>query len=322
VGILTDIPATNGRVFTENVSKPDPYLPKGPEKAPSRTKQAFLENFNTLGLAAVVAGAFAFLTPVPVIGAVVLEAIYLLFVPDSKWYKERIGARYDAEVLARREKLKQNVFPQLSDDIQARFGRLETARSQINGQSFEGARWFREVIRKLDYLMEKFLLFATKEVQFKSYLLTVLSEAEALGTGGPPPPPSRYGPSKREPRSDIEAENWAKSTVSVIQDRYQAEADSIDEMLLKDDNLHNQAVLDKRKDILLRRKMYVSQIGDIMTNLTHQLRLIEDTFGLINDEIRARSPEQVLADIEDVVDSTDVLTEALQEVAPFEEMKA
>ena len=28
---------------------------------------------------------------------------------------------------------------------------------------------------------------------------------------------------------------------------------------------------------------------------------MEDTFGLINDEIRARSPEQVLADIEDVV---------------------
>jgi hypothetical protein len=302
------------------VSKPDPYLPKGPDKAPSRTKQAFLENFNTLGLAGVVAASFALLTPIPILGAVVLEAVYLLFVPDSKWYRDRIGARYDSEVAERREKLKQNVFPQLSEDIRNRFARLETARQQINGQSFEGAKWFREVIRKLDYLMEKFLLFATKEVQFKNYLLTVLSEAEALGTGGPPTPP-RFGLRQRDPRSDIEAETWAKSTVNVIQERYQAEADSIDKMLTQDENLHNQAVLDKRKDILLRRKMYVSQIGDIMTNLTHQLRLIEDTFGLINDEIRARSPEQVLADIEDVVDSTDVLTEALQEVAPFEEMK-
>jgi hypothetical protein len=47
---------------------------------------------------------------------------------------------------------------------------------------------------------------------------------------------------------------------------------------------------------------------------------MEDTFGLINDEIRARSPEQVLADIEDVVNQTDNLTETLQEVSPFDQM--
>lgn len=46
---------------------------------------------------------------------------------------------------------------------------------------------------------------------------------------------------------------------------------------------------------------------------------MEDTFGLINDEIRARSPEQMLADIDDVVLQTDSLTEALQEVAPFDQ---
>jgi len=92
-------------------------------------------------------------------------------------------------------------------------------------------------------------------------------------------------------------------------------------MLKKDENLHNQAVLEKRKDILTRRREYVSQIGEILTNLNHQLHLMEDTFGLINDEIRARSPEQVLADIEDVVFQTDSLTEALQEVSPFDQMQ-
>ena len=41
----------------------------------------------------------------------------------------------------------------------------------------------------------------------------------------------------------------------------------------------------------------------------------EDTFGLINDEIRARSPEQILADIEEVVVATDTMSTALEEVA-------
>lgn len=49
---------------------------------------------------------------------------------------------------------------------------------------------------------------------------------------------------------------------------------------------------------------------------------MEDTFGMINDEIRARSPEQVLADIEDVVFQTNAMTSALEEVAPFEQMVA
>jgi hypothetical protein len=70
----------------------------------------------------------------------------------------------------------------------------------------------------------------------------------------------------------------------------------------------------------MRRRQYVSQIGEILSNLNMQLHLMEDTFGLINDEIRARSPEQVLADIDDVVNQTDNLTETLQEVSPFDQM--
>ena len=61
-------------------------------------------------------------------------------------------------------------------------------------------------------------------------------------------------------------------------------------------------------------------MGKILINLNHQLRLLEDTFGLINDELRARSPEQVLADIEDVVWQTNSMTTLLEEVAPFEQM--
>jgi len=289
----------------------------------NRTLEAFKESYNTIGVAALVAASAALLTPVPLLIGVVAEAVYLLFVPDSKWYLSRLDVRYDKEVIQRREKLKQEICPTLPQSVLARFSRLEAMRNQIGGQTFEGKKWFREVLRKLDYLMEKFLLFASKQVQFQTYLRSVLEETDngPAVAPSPPPVPSQYKRviRRNDPSGELD-EAWIQETVKTIQGRYTSEIESIDTLLKKDENLHNQAVLDKRKDILNRRWQYVGQIGEILTNLNHQLHLMEDTFGLINDEIRARSPEQVLADIEDVVYQTDNLTETLQEVSPFDQM--
>ena len=287
----------------------------------NRYLEAFKESYNAVGLASLVAVSAALLNPVPLLAGLVAETIYLLFVPDSKWYTDRLSVRYDKEVVARREKLKQEIGPTLPSTVMARFSRLESMRNQIGSQTFEGKKWFREVLRKLDYLMEKFLLFASKQVQFQTYLRSVLEETDSGSVVTPPPMPTpiRKMIRRPDPTGEID-EKWILSTVATIQERYTQEIDGIDELIKKDENLHNQAVLDKRKDILNRRRQYVSQIGEILTNLNHQLHLMEDTFGLINDEIRARSPEQVLADIEDVVFQTDSLTEALQEVSPFDQM--
>jgi hypothetical protein len=278
--------------------------------------EAFKESYNTIGLAAAVALSAATLNPLPLLGAVVLEAAYLLFVPDSKWYDARLSTRYDKAVIERRKKLADQVFPSLSLNIRGRFGRLETVRDQIGGPMFEGKRWFQEVLRKLDYLMEKFLLFASKQVQFEDYLRSVLEEVERSDKSRPP----RKLTQSDEPRAEAADEAWVKRTVARIQTKYDADIEAIRESLPGEENLHNQAVLEKRKDILMRRKQYVERIGEILINLTYQLQLIEDTFGLINDEIRARSPEQVLVDIEDVVSQSDSLSETLQEVSPFEQM--
>ena len=287
----------------------------------SRYKEAFKESYNVIGLAGLFAVSAATLNPLPLLVGLVAETVYLLFMPDSKWYMDRLATRYDQEVVARREKLKLEVGPTLPPSVMARFSRLETMRNQIGSQTFEGKKWFREVLRKLDYLMEKFLLFASKQVQFQTYLRSVLDETDP---GTVVAPPQNNGPIRRVVRradpSGEGDEEWILATVETIQQRYSDEVDGIDGLLKKDENLHNQAVLDKRKEVLTRRRQYVSQIGEILTNLNHQLHLMEDTFGLINDEIRARSPEQVLADIEDVVYQTDNLTETLQEVSPFDQM--
>jgi hypothetical protein len=287
----------------------------------NRYLEAFKENFNVIPLAGLFVVSAATFNPLPILAGLVVETVYLLFMPDSKWYMDRLATRYDKEVIERREKLKQQVGPTLSAEVMARFSRLETMRNQIGSQTFEGKKWFREVLRKLDYLMEKFLLFASKQVQFQTYLRSVYEETDPGTVTKPAALPNQIQKVvRRVDPSGVLDEDYILSTVDTIQKRYSDEIDGIDDLLKKDENLHNQAVLDKRKEVLMRRRQYVSQIGEILSNLNHQLHLMEDTFGLINDEIRARSPEQVLADIEDVVNQTDNLTETLQEVSPFDQM--
>lgn len=276
--------------------------------------EAFKENFNTVGLAAAVALSAATLNPLPILGAIIAEAAYLLFVPDSKWYDARLSARYDQEVIRRRKELEAKVFPSLSKNVRDRFARLEALRDQVGANLFTGKRWFQEVLRKLDYLMEKFLLFASKQVQFEEYLRSVLDECERTDASRPPKNRNSQPDSISTPADAA----WVKRTVARIQELYAAQIDSIGQSLPGEENLHNQAVLDKRSEILSRRKDYVARIGETLVNLDQQLKLIEDTFGLINDEIRARSPEQVMVDIEDVVSQSDNLSDALQEISPFD----
>jgi|GEM_PF-2113399 len=49
--------------------------------------------------------------------------------------------------------------------------------------------------------------------------------------------------------------------------------------------------------------------------------LLEDTFGLINDEMFARKPEEeILADIEDVISQTDSMARVLTEMSANEQI--
>ena len=269
----------------------------------SRTAQAFLEGYNTIALASTVTLAAITGSPLPILAGVLLEAAYLLFVPDSKWYQNRLIAKYDAEVVERRQKLQSQVFPMLEDETRQRFARLRNMRDQIERDSPADGRWYREVIRKLDYLLEKFLIFASKDVEFERYMGEVYDEVGSKG--------------RILARSRANDETWVRQVVDRIQEGYDHEIGEVDGKLETEENMHNVAVLKKRAEVLGRRKQYVVSIGEILVNLKFQLHLIEDSFGLINDEIRARSPEQVLADIEDVVVKTDSLTEALQEISPF-----
>ncbi|RYG55172.1 hypothetical protein EON80_31015, partial [bacterium] len=144
----------------------------------NRYLAAFQENYNVLGLASSVAISAALLNPLPLLVGLVAEAAYLIFVPDSNWYIAHLSRRDDAEVQARRDELKAKTLPLLRPQLQNRFARLEVSRQEIDQQAASDATWMRQVLRKLDFLLEKFLQFAVKEEQFRAYLQEARDEVE------------------------------------------------------------------------------------------------------------------------------------------------
>ncbi len=297
-----------------------------PPQKPSNVGTAFQEGGNIVSLAGLFALSAATLNPLPLLVGLIAEAVYLLFVPDSKWYKDRLETKYDKEVADRRAKLKERVFPHLSNGEISRFNRLEKQRGTISPTDGDKP-YYRDVLRKLDYLLEKFLLFAEKRHEFHSYIESILEEVRSAEPVFEIESGVKSGKKKRvkigespviddSQRSDY----WVLGAVEEIQGSYAEDIEQLHARLSIEQNLHNKALFDKRIEIVGRRSQYVSRIGEILSNLSHQMQLMEDTFGLISDEIRARSPEQILADIDHVVNQSDNLSDSLRELAPFDEM--
>ncbi|PQV64163.1 hypothetical protein B1R32_1067 [Abditibacterium utsteinense] len=296
----------------------------------NRYLAALQENYNLLGLAATASAFMAVGNPLLLVAGVVAEAAYLIFVPDSNWYSSHLSRRDDAKIQARRDELKAKSLPLLRPQLQTRFERLEAVRREIDGQAVSDAIWLREILRKLDFLLEKFLQFAMKEEQFRAYLAEARNEVEAQSR-----PPRRETREKWDsrmrqengfspPTSSFSAASDANlgESVSIVQSAYDREIALIQADFEAETDADTRPILEKRLEVLRRRREFIGKIGKIVANLGHQLALLEDTFGLISDELLARPPEQVLADIEDVVSQTNTMTQVLEELAPYERMLA
>ena len=276
----------------------------------NRYLSALGESYNVLGLAGLAAISAATLSPLPLLAGLVLEAAYLIFVPDTKWYEKRLARRYDDEILARREQVKNQTLPQLRPSLQTRFEKLEAMRAQIDRQAAGDAVWMREVLRKLDFLLEKFLQFALKDEQFRTYLYETRRESET----------SRNLRLNANARPLEPTDRWLRETVDYLQNDYATDISGVESQFQGESDENTKAILTKRLEVLKRRRDFIGRIGKIVVNLSQQLSLLEDTFGLISDELLARPPEQVLGDIEDVVSQTNTMTQVLEELAPYERM--
>ncbi len=289
----------------------------------SRLAQAFQEPANLVGLAGTLALASILLTPLPLLCAVVAEAAYLLFVPDTAWFTKRMESRFDAEVRNHREQLKNKVFPNVRDEIKERFGWLEDARMQIEQTSGIKDTWFREALRKLDFLLEKYLQFAERETEFLAYLFSLLREAYSDMSRDEIrelPRIAAYRDQGMQPLDQKLTQQDVQDLVQTIQRHYELQIDSMTAQMDAETVMATKEILTKRKEVLTRRRDFIIRLSDMMVNLRHQMELIAETFGLINDEMRARSPEQVLADIDQVVMQATSLTDALDDLTPSDQV--
>ncbi len=282
-----------------------------------------------MSLAGAVALSAALLNPLPILLGLAAEAAYLLFVPDSQWYNRRLKSKFDNEVTDRLNALRDQVFPQIHHSVQEQFGKLQSARNQIGLQSRNEETWFREALRKLDFLMEKHLQFAQKEAQFISYMGSLVDGAYeemtidekrsldkiASSTAMDPP-----GNSETSRYLIMPSEKWNNNVAAVLVSYYEREVNELKTRSETEQVFATKSILEKRADILGRRRDFVTRIVEILNNLRHQMQLMNDTFGLINDEIRARSPEQVLADIDEVVMTSNSLIEAIDSVTPIDQL--
>ncbi len=294
--------------------------------ARSRYAAAFHEPANYVGLASLVALSAALLNPLPLLAGVVAEVAYLLFVPDTNWFTNRLDAKFDAEVKAHRQALKSKIFPKVREEVSTRFLWLEQARAQIEQTSDVKDKWFREALRKLDFLLEKYLEFGDREAEFLNYLFSLIREANSSMSQDEirrlPPVVRLQNSAPASPANMAITPTDVKRMIESIQSHYEEEIQSLATQLETETVLATKDILTKRKEVLSRRREFILRLSDMLVNLRHQMELIAETFGLINDEMRARSPEQVLADIDEVVLQATSLTDALDMVTPADQVVA
>jgi hypothetical protein len=271
---------------------------------------AFKDLINWIGTGVIVAGGFLLgrpeLIPLVWLG---YEAIYLLVVPSSPWYERRLSRRFESQVARGRQELRQQWLPKLLPEDRQRYETLESQRASI-GQHTGDGQIQQEILGKLDDLLERFLSFGGKRAEYLEYLRQ-LRQNEMRAS-----PVNRGWWTRGEtPGAAREADQLQAS----LTERYSHEIERLDQELRKEPADSTAEVLKKNVEVLTRCRDNLGQIGENLRNLTHQMELVENTFTLIHGQARARAPEQVLGEIQDVVVSSEALSEALATFAPLDE---
>jgi len=304
--------------------------------------EAAKESPNLLGLTGLAALSLATLNPVPMLIGVVAETAYLITVPDMPWYRRRVANRevelHREEALRRREALKKEILPTLPVTLVERYESLEQQHRQVEAGAPAHGGVYSEIIRKLDHLLERFLLFAQKDVQFRTYLQSLYKDTPSSPPAGitylkdrKKQPQTRVGHLEVEagafpesgPRARVPSAaygpGWVEQVVEGISKRYRAEQEEIESQRASAPDENTEQIIVKRKEVLNRRLEYVQKIGKILISLDHQMHLLEDTFGLMNDEVRAHPTQEVLNDVDEVVAQANMTSEMLDQ---FQEVVA
>lgn len=282
--------------------------------------EAFKEPWNLLGMASCTMLATATWDfRIFCVGAVV-EALYLMVFADSNIYQKKLKDKEnklkEEEFRKEFDDLRSIALCQVSRPIAERFQTLEHIRNQVERASADKETWYLDVVRKLDQMLMAFLNFGLKESQFRNHLHNAVS---TLATQKKRSGSNKVGPCPDDATLE-EVEQWTRDVAEYITQSYSNEIADVESKISQtqaaDPNL---PILQKRSELIKRRSEYAGKVGRMLVSMHHQMRLLEDTFGLISDEAQSRPPQQVLTDIEEAVFQSTLLTTAIDEFSSSNE---
>lgn len=296
------------------------------EKEPNKYVAALKDEFHLVGMAALFATCAVTAPIVFPFVALPLEAAYLLFAPDSAWLKNRLARKQEADAERKRQQMRRQILPTLALQDQVRFNSLEAARAEIERQESPTlGSWYRQVVRQLDYLMEKFLLFASKKMEYRRYIVNLAFtrarlEGRQVRLTIPELPGDSFHPERVAERAARDTD--IEMLLASILDDYDREIRQADREIQQEKDPQTQAILKTNREVLRRSRESADRLGRLLRNLEHQLELVVNTFDLINSQVRSSRPEQILEDVNAVVDQSENLTETLATFAPMDEALA
>lgn len=283
--------------------------------------EALKDDANKIGLAALFAGcAVSGTLPLFPFIAVPAQAAYLLFVPDSPWFQKRLARKAAAEAEARRQALRDTILPTLRPADQRRYEVLEQTRAEIAQQPVPSmGAWYAEVLAKLDFLLDQYLQFGARAMQYRRYLVS-LGQRQAQLFGQLLKLPG-FGRDSGDPADQLEfARNVpAEALIHAVVEFFDRQADRLARDMEREKDRELLDVMRKNAEVIRSNKTSVEQIGRLLRSIEHQLDLVANTFTLINTQIRTGSPERILADVEDVVTQSNALTQTMEEFDTLDE---
>lgn len=204
-----------------------------------------------------------------------IEALFMLYAPDSKFMRKRIDAQIDREEALAAEEKRFALLSRLESYDRQRCRDLLSKQAEISKLAKEnpsfGSELLQQEITKLQRLTDSFIDLSITATRYKDYL-----DREDIGDI-----------EKQKRRYEQEIEHGKGPAVDLAK---------------------------KNLDVVLRRLVRLGEINDFVVRARRQLELIENSFGLLADQIVSmRSPQELAGQLDELIDGVEAVRETARE---------
>jgi len=297
-------------------------------KPSTNLKAAFVHPFNLIGLASFGAISGALVDLRPALVGIGLEVGYLAvstFAPAGSGLNRFIYSRPfgDIRLLGHKTPIeqvsKQTVLPLLRSEIKEQYSTLEFHCKSILNTVDAASQTGAAISDTLAYLLNKFLLFAIRELEFRERLVVLVDEAEAMdpASNGTHRPHLKIVAGSNEPALEEPIPNL----IGRAHAGYEAEIQrTAAKQRINTDSDEDGRFAD-RQTILRRRSRHAERVGNVLQNVRLEMNKIGVKIQSMDEEGLAAAPVQALKDLKGLVVETDSVTRTIEEIEPLEELR-